>query len=152
MSSTNCLNKVIKREVQQFQSEVKWFVSLEFYKKWVVEVLWFSSKIHQPMKILCLFRENLMVIVQCRQCLNYLSIEKNNNIHTVQSESSTFAWLSFDQAVPKKKCPTTAPYQNEIWRYFASIQLLFISSMVQTQRLIWTTSILATLLPKLPDW
>ena len=55
----------------------------------------------------------------------------NNNIRTVQSESSTFASLSFDQGFPKTaQLQRHLADQNAIWRYFAMIQFLFISSIL----------------------
>ena len=54
-------------------------------------------------------------------------IQKNNNICTVQSESSTFASLLFDQGAQKNaRLQCHLADWNAIWQYFASIQLLFI--------------------------
>ena len=58
------------------------------------------------------------------------TIKKNNNIRTEQSESSTFASLLFDQGFPNNaRLQRHLADQNAIWLYFASIQLLFISSI-----------------------
>ena len=60
-----------------------------------------------------------------------LRIEKNNNICTVQSESSTFASLSFDQGFPNNtRLQRHIADCNAIWQYFASIKLLFILSIL----------------------
>ena len=56
------------------------------------------------------------------------SIEKNNNIRTVQSESSTFASHSFGFSKNARLQRHLADL-NAIWWYFASIKLLVISSI-----------------------
>ena len=59
-----------------------------------------------------------------------LGIENDNNIRTVQSESSTFVSLSFDQGFPNNaRQQHHLADRNAILRYFESIQLLFILSI-----------------------
>ena len=45
--------------------------------------------------------------------LDIAATEKNNNIRTVQSESSKFASLSFDQGFPKKHQNTAPSSRSE---------------------------------------
>ena len=52
--------------------------------------------------------------------------EKNNNICTVQSESSTFASLSFDQGLPKKRPPTGPSSQSECHLVVFCIALIIV--------------------------
>ena len=79
------------------------------------------TSIVAPITVLWLQYYSYELLINLQQIIDVLiyslisSIWMNSNIRTVQSESSTFASLSFDLGVPKKR-PTTAPSDSILHR------------------------------------
>ena len=105
----------------------RWKLFNEFFVvaiKVVAQWSFFEKKmtsIVAPITVLWLQYYSYDSLINLQQIIDVLiyslisSIGMNNNICTVQSESSTFASLSFDLGVPKKR-PTTAPSDSILHR------------------------------------